>query len=64
MGAAAARSASARSSTTTCRATASAMPPCSCAGAPTSRREDCRYDQLEVATAFELQKVFGAGKKT
>ena len=25
---------------------------------------DCRYDQLEVATAFELQKVFGAGKKT
>ncbi len=25
--------------------------------------EDCRYDQLEVATAFELQKVFGAGAK-
>ena len=24
----------------------------------------CRYDQLEVATAFELHKVFGAGKKT
>jgi ATP-dependent DNA ligase len=24
---------------------------------------DCRYDQLEVATAFELEKVFGAGSK-
>jgi ATP-dependent DNA ligase len=23
---------------------------------------DCRYDQLEVATAFELEKIFGAGK--
>jgi ATP-dependent DNA ligase len=22
--------------------------------------QDCRYDQLEVTTAFELQKVFGA----
>ena len=27
------------------------------------RPEDCRYDQLEVTTAFELEKVFGAGKK-
>jgi len=25
--------------------------------------EDCRYDQLEVTPAFELEKVFGAGKK-
>jgi len=24
---------------------------------------DCRYDQLEVTPAFELEKVFGAGKK-
>jgi ATP-dependent DNA ligase len=24
---------------------------------------ECRYDQLEVATPFELEKVFGAGKK-
>jgi ATP-dependent DNA ligase len=24
---------------------------------------ECRYDQLEVATAFELEKVFGAGAK-
>ena len=22
---------------------------------------DCRYDQLEVTTAYELEKVFGAG---
>ena len=25
--------------------------------------QECRYDQLEVTTAFELEKVFGAGKK-
>ena len=25
------------------------------------RPKDCRYDQLEVTTAFELEKVFGAG---
>jgi ATP-dependent DNA ligase len=25
--------------------------------------QDCRYDQLEVATAFELAKVFGAGAR-
>jgi ATP-dependent DNA ligase len=31
---------------------------------PDKPAQDCRYDQLEVATAFELQKVFGAGKKT
>ena len=24
---------------------------------------DCRYDQLEVTTPFELEKVFGAGRK-
>jgi ATP-dependent DNA ligase len=23
---------------------------------------DCRYDQLEVTTPFELEKVFGAGR--
>jgi ATP-dependent DNA ligase len=27
------------------------------------RPEDCRYDQLEVTRPFELEKVFGAGKK-
>jgi ATP-dependent DNA ligase len=27
---------------------------------PDKPPEDCRYDQLEVATAFELEKVFGA----
>ncbi len=25
--------------------------------------QDCRYDQLEVTTPFELERVFGAGKK-
>jgi len=29
---------------------------------PDKPAQDCRYDQLEVATAFELEKVFGAGK--
>jgi ATP-dependent DNA ligase len=24
---------------------------------------ECTYDQLEVTTAYELEKVFGAGKK-
>lgn len=27
------------------------------------RPEDCRYDQLEVATPLELEKVFGAGRR-
>jgi ATP-dependent DNA ligase len=27
------------------------------------RPEDCRYDQLEVTTPFELERVFGAGRK-
>ena len=26
------------------------------------RPEDCRYDQLEVTTPYELEKVFGAGR--
>lgn len=30
---------------------------------PDKPAQDCRYDQLEVATPFELEKVFGAGKK-
>lgn len=30
---------------------------------PDKPAQDCRYDQLEVATAFELEKVFGAGAK-
>jgi ATP-dependent DNA ligase len=25
--------------------------------------QDCRYDQLEITTPFELERVFGAGKK-
>jgi ATP-dependent DNA ligase len=28
---------------------------------PDKRPEECRYDQLEVTTPFELEKVFGAG---
>jgi ATP-dependent DNA ligase len=31
---------------------------------PDKPPEDCRYDQLEVATAFELEKVFGAGVRS
>jgi ATP-dependent DNA ligase len=27
------------------------------------RPPDCRYDQLEVTTAYELEKVFGAGQR-
>lgn len=30
---------------------------------PDKPPSDCRYDQLEVTTPFELQKVFGAGKR-
>ncbi|MHB1124871.1 MAG: ATP-dependent DNA ligase [Ramlibacter sp.] len=30
---------------------------------PDKPPQDCRYDQLEVATPFELEKVFGAGAK-
>ena len=29
---------------------------------PDKRPIDCRYDQLEVTTAYELAKVFGAGQ--
>jgi ATP-dependent DNA ligase len=29
---------------------------------PDKRPEDCRYDQLEVTTPYELEKVFGAGR--
>jgi ATP-dependent DNA ligase len=28
---------------------------------PDRQPSDCRYDQLEVTTAYELEKVFGAG---
>ena len=28
---------------------------------PDKPPQDCRYDQLEVTTPFELAKVFGAG---
>jgi ATP-dependent DNA ligase len=28
---------------------------------PDKPPQDCRYDQLEVTTAYELEKVFGAG---
>lgn len=30
---------------------------------PDKPPQDCRYDQLEVATPFELEKVFGAGAR-
>lgn len=29
---------------------------------PDKRPRDCRYDQLEVTTTYELEKVFGAGR--
>jgi ATP-dependent DNA ligase len=29
---------------------------------PDKRPQDCRYDQLEVTSAYELKKVFGAAK--
>jgi ATP-dependent DNA ligase len=28
---------------------------------PDKRPSDCRYDQLEITTPYELAKVFGAG---
>jgi ATP-dependent DNA ligase len=28
---------------------------------PDRRPQDCRYDQLETTTPYELEKVFGAG---
>ena len=31
---------------------------------PDRRPEDCRYDQLEVTPAYELEKVFGAGRSS
>ncbi len=31
---------------------------------PDKPPQDCRYDQLEITTPFELQKVFGAGRKS
>jgi ATP-dependent DNA ligase len=30
---------------------------------PDKPPQDCRYDQLEVTTAYELEKVFGAGQR-
>jgi ATP-dependent DNA ligase len=30
---------------------------------PDKRPEDCRYDQLEVTPAYELEKVFGAARR-
>lgn len=30
---------------------------------PDKPAADCRYDQLEVTTAYELEKVFGAGRR-
>jgi ATP-dependent DNA ligase len=30
---------------------------------PDKRAEECRYDQLEVTTPYELEKVFGAGHR-
>jgi ATP-dependent DNA ligase len=29
---------------------------------PDKKSGDCRYDQLEVTTPYELEKVFGAGR--
>ena len=33
------------------------------AGVPTGAPADCRYDQLEVTTPYELEKVFGAASR-
>jgi len=30
---------------------------------PDKKPADCRYDQLEVTTAYELERVFGAGRR-
>ncbi len=30
---------------------------------PDKRPQDCRYDQLEVTPAYELERVFGAGRR-
>jgi len=30
---------------------------------PDKKPDDCRYDQLEVTTAYELEKVFGASRR-
>ena len=53
-------SASARSRTTTCRGRASATRRTSVRWRPDKPPEDCRYDQLEVTPAYELERVFGA----
>ena len=34
------------------------------AGGPTRQPSDCRYDQLEVTTPYELEKVFGAARQS
>jgi ATP-dependent DNA ligase len=31
---------------------------------PDKRPEDCRYDQLEVTTPYELEKIFGLGRES
>jgi ATP-dependent DNA ligase len=31
---------------------------------PDKRPRDCRYDQLEVTAPYELEKVFGAGRRS
>ena len=54
-----ASSSSPRSPTSTCRATASATPPASSAGAPTATPASCTYEQLEVPVPMELQEIFG-----
>ena len=51
----------ARSVTTTCRATGSAMPPRFVAGGRTDNPASCTYAQLETAVPDELARVFGAG---
>ena len=54
------RSASVRSHTITCRGRGSDMPRGSLRWRPDKRPQDCRYDQLEVTPAYELDRVFGA----
>ena len=52
-------SASARSSTTTCRATASGTPRTSCAGVPTSRPRTAATTSSRSRPPYELAEIFG-----
>ena len=56
-------SGSARSSTTTCRGPRFRHATIFQRWRPDKPPADCRYDQLEVTTPYELKKVFGASNR-